>query len=94
MFSLEKRRLHGDLIMAFQGSYRKEGSRLFSRLCADRTRGNGFKFKERRFRLDITKTSFTARVMKLWHRLPREVLEVSLPEASEARMDGALGSLI
>ena len=39
---LEKRRLQGDLRVAFQclkGSYRKENYRLFSRICCDRARG-------------------------------------------------------
>jgi len=62
LFSLEKRRLQGDLTEAFwylKGAYRKDGAKLFIRACCDRTRGNGFKLKESRFRLDIGKKFFT-----------------------------------
>jgi len=38
---VEKRRLQGDLIAAFQyfkGAYKKDGERFFTRACSDRTR--------------------------------------------------------
>ena len=45
LFSLEKRRLQGDLTAAFQylkGAYKQEGSQLFERIHTGRTRGKWF----------------------------------------------------
>ena len=56
LFSLERRRLWGDFIAAFQylkGAYKQEGSQPFTRVDNSRTWGNGFKLKEGRFRLKI-----------------------------------------
>jgi len=96
-FSLEKRRFWGDLTAAFQylkGTYRKDGENLFSEVCCDRTRSDGFKPKEGRFRLDIRKNFFTMGVGKHWNRLPREVVEAPSLKTFKARLDRALSNLV
>ena len=60
LFSLEKRRLQGNLIAAFQylkGAYRQEGSQLLERADNSRTRENGLKLRQGRFRLHLGCTS-------------------------------------
>ncbi|GAB0208698.1 hypothetical protein GRJ2_003335500 [Grus japonensis] len=97
LFSLEKRKLWGDLIVAYQylkGAYRKDGEGLFMRECSDRTRVNGFELKEGRFRLDIRKKFFMMRVVWYWNRLPREVVEAPSLEVFKVRLDEALGNLV
>ncbi|GAB0179708.1 hypothetical protein GRJ2_000436100 [Grus japonensis] len=97
LFSLEKRRLWGDLRAAFQylkGTYKTVGEGLFIRECSDRTRGNGFKLKESRFRLDMRKKFFIVRVVRHWNRLPREAVDAPSLEVFKARLDGALGNVV
>ncbi|PKU43345.1 hypothetical protein llap_6347 [Limosa lapponica baueri] len=78
LFSLEKKRLWGNPIAAFQylkKAYKKDGDKLLSRACCDKTKDSDFKLKEDRFGLDIKNKFFTTRVVKHWHRLPREVVD-------------------
>ena len=96
LFSLEKRKLPGDLRVAFQnylnqGCRRKVIDTLAGSSC-DRTRGNGFTLKEGRFRLDIGKKFFTIRLVRHWHRLPREVVGALPLKTPKVRLDGALST--
>jgi len=97
LFSLEKRRLQGDLIAVFQylkGAYKKDGDILFSRACSDRTRGSDFKLKEGRFRVDIRKKCFMMRMVKHWNILLREVVDAPSLETFQVMLDGALSNLL
>jgi len=44
--------------------------------------------------LDTRRKVFTQRVVTLWNRLPREVVDASFLEAFKARLNVALGSLV
>ena len=97
LFSLEKRKLQGDMIVAFQylkGAHKQEGEWLFTRVDSDRTMGNGFKLRQGRFRLDIRKKFFTQRVVTHWNKLPKEAVDAPSLDAFKTRLAVALGSLV
>ena len=95
LFSLEKRRLRGTLLFSTT-TWKAVVVRqvLVSQVTTDRTRANGLKLHQGRFRLDIRKNFFTARVIRHRNRLPREVVESPSLEVFKKRVDVALQDMV
>jgi len=97
LFSLQKRRLRGDLITVFQYlkcGYKEDGDHLSTRNHMEKTRGNGYKLLLQGFQLDTKAKFFTMRTISYWNNLPREVVDSPTLDTFKIQLDRVLGRLV
>ena len=96
LFSLEKRRLRGGLIALH--SFLRLGSGeghadLFSLGSSDSTCGNVSNLHQDRFNLDV-RHLLNKRVIKHWHRLPRDVVNALSLFVFKRNLENALNNML
>ena len=95
LFSLEKRRMRGDLIEVFKMFRGFDNINISDYFDIDRernTRNNGFKIIGKNFRSEESKHFFFNRIVNVWNSLPPQVVNCNTIESFKARLDKFLSS--
>ena len=91
LYSLERRRLRGDLIEVFKmmkGIDRVDVDKLFPlRVGKIQTRGHDMRIKGQKFRGNMRGNFFTQRVVAVWNDLPAEVVEAGSILTFKSKVD-------
>lgn len=92
MFSLEERKMKGDLVAPYScptGGCSEEGIGLFSVVTSNRMQGNDHKLPQKRFRI-----SLWGGVVSCWNGLPREMAEFPSVEVFKRCVGMALRDVV
>ena len=96
LYSLEKRRLRGQLIETFKmlkGMNNIDYRHLFT-FSNNRTRSNGWKLELKRFNTSQCGNFFTYKIAPIWNRLPTEAVNSASVEQFKIELDKVIDTLI
>ena len=90
LYSLQRRRLRGDLIEKYKilaGKENIDSSHLFQKANTTELRGHSLKLYKKRSRLDVRKHFFSQRIVDYWNRLPDDILTAATISSFKNRLD-------
>ena len=96
LYSLEKRRLRGQLIETFK-MLKGVNNIDYRHLCTfsnNRTRSNGWKLELKRFNTSQCGNFFTYKIAPIWNRLPAEAVNSASVEHFKIELDKVIDTLI
>ncbi|MGH0167508.1 UNVERIFIED_CONTAM: hypothetical protein FKN15_062164 [Acipenser sinensis] len=96
LFSLEQRRLRGDLIQTFKilkGIDNVNPGDYFDLKKETRTRGHKWRLYKGAFRTENRRHFFTQRIVRVWNQLPSNVVEADTLGSFKKLLDEILGSI-
>ena len=96
LFSLERRRLRGDLIEVYKimrGTDQLERQYLFPKVGESKTRGHRFKVRGERYKRAQRGNLFTHRVVSVWNELPDVVVEPGTILSFRKCLDSYMGKM-
>ena len=96
LFSLERRRLRGDLIEVYKimrGTDQLDSQYIFPKVGESKTRGHRFKVRGERYKRVQRGNFFTQRVVSVWNKLPEVVVEAGTILNFKKRLDSYMGKM-
>ena len=90
LYSLQRRRLRGDLIETYKiltGKENIDSSHLFQKANTTDLRGHSLKLYKKRSRLDVRKYFFSQRIVNYWNRLPNDIVTAATTSSFKNRLD-------
>jgi len=90
LYSLQRRRLRGDLIETYKiltGNENIDSSHLFQKANTTDLRGHSLKLYKKRSRLDVRKHFFSQRIVDYWNRLPDDTVTTATTSSFKNRLD-------
>ena len=90
LYSLQQRRLRGDLIETYKiltGKEKINSDQLFQKATSTELRGHSLKLYKKSSRLELRKHFFSQRIVDHWNKLPDNVVSAATISSFKKRLD-------